>query len=109
MAKVAKNTTRKGGRAKGTPNKKTIVVQETLDRLNCDPIEGMVLIAKAAKRDKDYALAGAMYKELAQYVAPKRKALEVTGANDTPLVDEISDSELARKIAFILSEAENGG
>jgi len=33
-------------------------------------------------------LRGAMYKELVQYVAPKRKAIEVTGNNDGHLIHE---------------------
>lgn len=70
-----------GGRKKGTPNKKTKEVIERLKELNCDPIEGMAKIAQTALDSDDLALAGQMYKELAQYVAPKRKAMEVTGAN----------------------------
>lgn len=34
-----------GGRAKGTPNKLTRTLRETLDRLGCDPIEGLALIS----------------------------------------------------------------
>jgi hypothetical protein len=33
-----------GGRVKGTPNKRTAEVQEGLDALGCDPIEGMALL-----------------------------------------------------------------
>ena len=35
-----------GGRVKGAPNRSTLEVQELLARLDCDPIEGMVLIAQ---------------------------------------------------------------
>lgn len=64
-----------GGRQKGTPNKRTVEVQERLEALGCDPIEGMARIAM----DETAAieLRGRMYAELAQYVAPKRKAIEV--------------------------------
>jgi hypothetical protein len=67
-----------GGRKKGTPNKKTSSVQEKLDRLGCDPIEGMAIIANRAMAEGDLPLAGSMYKELAQYVAPKRKTVELS-------------------------------
>ena len=73
-----------GGRVKGTPNKKTLEVIERLKELKCDPIEGMAKIAQTALDAGDLPLAGQMYKELAQYVAPKRKAVEVTGANGNP-------------------------
>lgn len=68
---------RRGGRKKGTPNKKTASIQEKLDAMGCDPLEGMALIAQGAMEANDFTLAGSMYKELAQYVAPKRKALDV--------------------------------
>ena len=74
-----------GGRQKGTKNKATEGVEAKLKELKCDPIEGMARIASQAMDEGDMQLAGQMYRELAQYVAPKRKAMEVTGANDTPL------------------------
>lgn len=68
-----------GGRKKGAINRRSKEVMEILDKLGCNPIEGMADIAKRALEDDDLALAGNMYKELAQYVAPKRKAIEHTG------------------------------
>jgi len=65
-----------GGRAKGTPNKKTQLVQQQMEDLGFDPIESMIEISKLAMADKDYSLAGQMAKELAQYIYPKRKAIE---------------------------------
>ena len=65
-----------GGRKSGTPNKKTIAVQEQMEQLGFDPIESMIEISNQAMVDKNYALAGQMAKELAQYVYPKRKAVE---------------------------------
>lgn len=65
-----------GGRKRGTPNKKTVAVQEQMDQLEFDPIESMIKICNQAMTDKNYALAGQMAKELAQYVYPKRKAVE---------------------------------
>lgn len=70
---------RYGGRQKGTPNKNTKDIQAKLEALGCDPIIGMVEIAAEARLTGDLNLAGSMYKELAQYVYPKRKAVEVQG------------------------------
>jgi len=42
--------------------------------LNCDPIEGMARLAMDANNTSE--LRGRMFAELAQYVAPKRKAIE---------------------------------
>jgi hypothetical protein len=65
-----------GGRTKGTPNKKTVEVCKRMEQLGFDPIKSMVEICNQAMADKDYSLAGQMAKELAQYIYPKRKAIE---------------------------------
>lgn len=72
---VAKGT-RVSGRKKGTPNKKTVEIAEILAELNCNPIEGMARIAMNPKNTPE--LRGRMFAELAQYIAPKRKAVEVS-------------------------------
>lgn len=84
-SKVEQSRIKTGGRSKGTPNKKTQDIIDKLAGLDCDPIEGMAKIAKEAMNNNDLALAGNMYKELAQYVAPKRKAIEVSGDPENPL------------------------
>jgi hypothetical protein len=65
------------GRKKGKPNKTTQDVAERLAQLKCDPIEGMALIAQDPENTPE--LRGKMFAELAQYVAPKRKAIEHSG------------------------------
>lgn len=66
------------GRKKGQPNKRSVAIQDKLKKLGCDPIEGMARIAEQAMGEGDMQLAGSMYKELAQYIAPKRKAVELS-------------------------------
>ena len=74
-----------GGRSKGTPNKKTQLVQQQMEDLGFDPIESMIEICNQAMTDKNYALAGQIAKELAQYVYPKRKAVEhITDPTEWP-------------------------
>jgi len=85
-SKVEGSRAKTGGRVKGTPNAKTKEVIDKLQAMNCDPIEGMAKIAIQAFDEGELSLAGQMYKELAQYVAPKRKAIEMTGANGTSLL-----------------------
>jgi len=74
-----------GGRTKGTPNKKTQLVQQQMEDLGFDPIESMIEICNQAMTDKNYVLAGQMAKELAQYVYPKRKAVEHTSGEPIEL------------------------
>lgn len=64
-----------GGRSSGTVNKRTEDVIERLQALGRDPIEGMAKLAM--DETIDLSIRAQMYKELAQYVAPKRKAVEM--------------------------------
>jgi hypothetical protein len=60
---------------------------ERLEALGCDPLEGMARIAMG--ENAELSIRAQMYKELAQYVAPKRKAVEVTGEGGDPLQLEL--------------------
>jgi hypothetical protein len=95
MARIGNGAKPGEARRLGKPNKIKKEVEDRLKAMKCDPIEGMARIAHMAEtafRDelrelnngedvvvsglyKDLALAGSMYKELAQYIAPKRKAI----------------------------------
>lgn len=79
--------TKTGGRKTGTPNKRTQDVTALLDRLGCNPIVGMAQIAM----DTSFApeLRGRMFAELAQYVAPKRKSVEIDGEEKERIVFNI--------------------
>jgi len=72
-----------GGRAKGTPNKKTEELAQRLAVIGCDPVEGMALIAMDEGNPPE--LRGRMYAELAQYLYPKRRATEIK-TDDGPRV-----------------------
>lgn len=76
-----------GGRTRGTPNKRTVEVAGRLDALGCDPIEGMALLAMDPFNSPE--LRGRMFAELAQYIAPKRKALEMTADPPEPVIFQL--------------------
>jgi len=69
-----------GGRAKGTPNRRTTEASELLAKLGCDPIEGMARIAM--NRRNPVELRSQMFKELAPYVYSKRKAVDELPAGE---------------------------
>ncbi len=86
------------GRGKGVIGKRSQAIIDKLKKLNCDPITGMAKIAMAqriAKEtcecgkevafviDVDNQLRQQCYKELAQYIAPKLKAVEISTDEDT--------------------------
>src|SRR4051794_40418318 len=58
-------------------------VAEQLRQLGCDPIAGMAAIAQDEAQPP--ALRARMYAELASYVAPRRKAIELTGSGGGPI------------------------
>jgi hypothetical protein len=87
----SKSGERRGGRCKGTPNKRTMAVAEVLGELGLDPIKQMGQIAMDER--VEVSIRVQVLKELCQYVAPKRKAVEVTGDKGAPLVLEINWAE----------------
>ena len=88
MARGAKPGERPGGRKKGTPNKLTRTVMERVEALGVDPIAILAYFADGdttklgytGKGDppitREMRLKAAI--ELAQYIAPKRKAIELS-------------------------------
>ena len=95
------------GKKKGIPNKLAREVAAKLEELKCDPIEGMVRLA----RDKNNTpeLRGKMYAELAQYVYPKRKSVEHSGPGGAPIELNVSGTELlARRIDSLATRIGTG-
>ena len=68
------------GRPKGALGEKTKAVQAKLDQLGCDPIEALANISMDNSNTPELRFQA--NKELAQYVAPKRKAVELDAAVD---------------------------
>jgi hypothetical protein len=58
-------------------------VAERLRLLNCDPIVGMAKLAQDEALPA--VLRARMFAELATYIAPRRKATDLTGAEGKPL------------------------
>ena len=68
------------GRPKGSLGEKTLAVQAKLEQLGCDPIEALANISMDNNNTPELRFQA--NKELAQYVAPKRKAVELEGSLD---------------------------
>ena len=79
-----------GGRQRGTPHKRTEAVTALLAQLNCGPIEGMAQIAMDEKNPPE--LRGRMFAELAGYIYPKRKAVEVKADEGPKVVFHFHDN-----------------
>lgn len=79
MAK-ALGSKKTGGRPKGAPNKKTLALEEICAKHGVDVFEALVLIIK---EESDKLLRFQAIKEAAQYLYPKRKALEVSNNEES--------------------------
>jgi len=91
-----------GGRQRGTPNKRTKDAAELLAKMGCSPIMGMATIAMNKRNPVD--LRAKMFAELAPYVFPKRRAVEVMNPaldDFTKILTDLDTREAARRIAFI--------
>ncbi len=77
-----------GGRKAGTPNKQTAELVERLEALGCNPIEGMAQLALNVENTPE--LRGRMFAELAGYLYPKRKAVEVKSDDGPSVIFQIS-------------------
>ena len=93
MPRGARPGERRGGRVKGTPNRATVEVAEKLAALDYDPIMAMAKMAKLP--DTPIELKVRLAAELAQYVAPKRKAVEMSAPGGGPLL--VTQISIGRK------------
>jgi hypothetical protein len=89
-ARGSKPGERRGGRCTGTPNKKTAAVAEVVAGLGLDPIKQMGQIAMDERVEVNVRVK--VLKELCQYIAPKRKAMEVTSEDGGPVKTEMTIS-----------------
>lgn len=76
------------GRKKGTPNKRTQQAAEILAEVGCDPLRKMAEIASDPNTPLDLRVK--LYSDLSQYVHPRRKAVEHTGAEGDPIEHSIT-------------------
>lgn len=101
----AKKGERRGGREKGTKNKRTVLfetVREACERKGYSPAETLIEIASNKKNDS--GVRGRAAAELCSYLYPKRKAVEVSGPGGSPLEHNHSFGDSASALDRISSE-----
>ena len=76
-----------GGRVAGTPNRRTVELQDRLDALGIDPVLGLAQIANDPAASID--LKARVHCELMAYLYPKRKALDMSSSQQQPIMISI--------------------
>lgn len=135
MTKVVKGRhlhpgVRYGGRKKGTPNKSALPLREIAERMGVNPFEILLRFAHGDWKGLGYEAEcyfsekpdGAVKMgyvispevrakcaaEATQYLEPKRKAIEHTGANGGPIetrdVTALTDEQIQEKIQSLLGK-----
>jgi hypothetical protein len=85
-----KGHTKSGGRKAGESKRESVA--EICARMHCDPIEGMCRLATDPKVKPE--LRGRMHAELAQYLWPKLRAMELSGPGGSAIDLNVSGTEL---------------
>lgn len=84
--------TKSGGRKQGTPNKKTLQVEELLEQMNCNPIRAMIELAMNEAIEP--ALKLSALKELSQYVYSKKRSSEVSVAMGEKSAEDLENDRM---------------
>ena len=85
------------GPDKGYKKLKTRLVEEKLAELKCDPIEGMVVLAQ--DETTNIGVRAKLYSELANYVYPKRRAVELETKGDSDLEAVLEKAHVRVKLS----------
>ena len=96
MAKFTKGTPKppNSGRKKGQPTRLQLEARIRLEELGCDPLEGMARLAMDSRNSAE--LRGKMFSDLARFIYPQRKAVELTGGGGGPVELNVSAVELLK-------------
>ncbi len=80
------------GRRKGQTCRLAADVRAKLQEMGCDPIEGMAILSM--DESVEVAIRASCFKELAQYCYPKRRAVEISGLDGSPIEHKYNSSAL---------------
>jgi hypothetical protein len=95
---------RRGGRQKGTRNKKTEELLGSVAGSGLTPMEFLLNVMRDEKEDMSRRIDAA--KHVAPYVHPRLATIEHTGKDGGPIKTEsVGDDEVARRIAYLFSKA----
>ena len=78
------------GRPKGSRGRRTKSVEERIAKHGVDPIEALVGIGVEAREAGDLALAASVFKELARYLYPQRKAVDPAAVQGPQIIEVIT-------------------
>ena len=100
---------RRGGRKKGTPNKKTAELQARVAAEGITPLEVMVGAMRALWAKNEAVAAAAIAKDAAPYLHPRLASVEYSGPYPGPIqVEEWADADRIRALGLLLAKAIRG-
>jgi hypothetical protein len=89
------------GRPKGSKTKQQLAVEAKLEELGCDPITAMATLAIDPTTPLELRIK--LHCELAQYVAPRRKAVDPPVVLDLPTLHGLRDAVAAASLLEAIS------
>ena len=78
------------GRPKGAKGRRTKSVEERVAKLGVDPIDALVAIGIEARDSGNLSLAASVFKELARYVYPQRKAVDPAAVEQPCIIQVVT-------------------
>ena len=84
-----------GGRKRGSKNKLPAAIEEILATHNCDPIAGLIRVARSTEK-KNPQVAAFCYGKLANKIIPDKRAVEHSGPDGGPVPLEIRVTRVER-------------
>lgn len=78
------------GRPKGSKGRRTQSVEDRISRMGVDPIDALIGIGIEARNSGDLTLAAGVFKELARYIYPQRKASDPSAVERPQIVQVIT-------------------
>jgi len=103
----SKKGERRGGRQKGTRNKKVREIADKALEEGITPLEVMLKVMRSLYAKQEYVQAAAIAKDAAPYVHPRLQAMELSGKNGGPVQTEdqgVKDLvQSAKEVAFLLA------
>ena len=102
--KIEESRKKTGGRKAGVPNKKSAAIIRKIEESGLTPLDYMLQVMRDESTEPESLRLDAA-KSAAPYCHARLTAVELTGKDGKDLVPQPDASDVARRVAFILTQA----